>query len=429
MKTIGYSNPSVKKIAPVCGTQYEGVALPSSVFVFQPLSSPIPLQLTGQTQGAQYKQPRSFISSNIVSPKKLTRITYYKVHTYKEPYYYFVPGLLLETQVESFISNLEANASGNFGVVKVVEAYLTSVNGQYGTAFKLTAAVDSTVEHIVGNLAINAAVTLSVDSIVQSFSSDIVRIGQATKNVSSHTEQVNGEALRLGASVKTVWAYTDKVNSELSRQVNIALNNICRQVASDVIKAGFSSKVVESVVEKAYASLTRQGGAARTIESYINNIQSDNYEKLHGVRIPDTELEPIVVEVDTWYPPERKKLLTVKIELGTRTMNLAVSDRRIEVRQVKECQLGNTARFSATFRNWDGAAMDPVEVVFRIVSSHQDVLFEQTLTVEDNRKAVGSYFIDYVPTKTGNYIFEWYAVIDGTPAVKRGNFMVKRTLL
>lgn len=81
-------------------------------------------------------------------------------------------------------------------------------------------------------------------------------------------------------------------------------------------------------------------------------------------------------------------------------------------------QEGNTIRITGQFNDWDGAAIDPTIVRLKVYNAKYELVdsLEVPLT---NKIAVGEYFYDYTFSSMGDFIYEWYAEIDGTPSIKR----------
>lgn len=291
--------------------------------------------------------------------------------------------------------------------------------------------VSTYTKAVKGDLLRNMWKTLSVVSSVEPINTAVGRLVQTLRKAIASIQPVTTKVIRFISITRLAITSTRKLSTVVTRSMATTRTAITRlrPVRAIMYRMGSGYRAGLNYTDKVSTEATRVGEGVRKPKTHTKRAHGFTHIKQICVRKLTSITQAMKGYVDTWYPPERKKLLSIIPTMTFLGVNINIKDRRIEVGLMKECQLGNTARFSATFRNWDGVVMDPVLVKFRILSSHQGIIFEVGVTEEDNRKAVGSYFVDYAPTATGSYIYEWYAEIDGTPAVKRGNFMVKRTLL
>ncbi|AYP68273.1 hypothetical protein PQE75_gp206 [Bacillus phage vB_BcoS-136] len=88
-------------------------------------------------------------------------------------------------------------------------------------------------------------------------------------------------------------------------------------------------------------------------------------------------------------------------------------------------QYGDTVRLSCLFRNFDGEKVSPSLVKVIIYNSKYEIIKQEILGLS-NMFDVGEYFYDYTTeNKEQKLYYEWYAEIDGTPSLKRGQFITK----
>lgn len=80
--------------------------------------------------------------------------------------------------------------------------------------------------------------------------------------------------------------------------------------------------------------------------------------------------------------------------------------------------VGDTVRLTANFKDWEGQLVDPSQVKIIIYDSRYNKLNEFEITTQ-GRADKGKYFFDYQFDKSGDFIYEFYATIDGTPSLAR----------
>lgn len=90
-------------------------------------------------------------------------------------------------------------------------------------------------------------------------------------------------------------------------------------------------------------------------------------------------------------------------------------------------QSGNTVRLECTFEDFNGYKVDPdtIKVIFY---DYRYTKINEIIIGLSNKKSTGVYYYDYVtPVNEENkrVYYEWYGEIDGTPALKRGSFIVR----
>lgn len=88
-------------------------------------------------------------------------------------------------------------------------------------------------------------------------------------------------------------------------------------------------------------------------------------------------------------------------------------------------QQGNTIRITATFKDWNGTAVDPSNVKFIVYDANFIKKDEWTIG-PSNRIDTGTYSYDYIPAQIGTFFIEWYCEIDGLPSLKREKLEVRR---
>lgn len=86
-------------------------------------------------------------------------------------------------------------------------------------------------------------------------------------------------------------------------------------------------------------------------------------------------------------------------------------------------QQNNTIRFTANFKDWDNVDVDPALIKFILYDSRYNKLDEYSIG-QANKLSVGNYYFDFVANDVGNFVYEWYSEIGGTPSVKRARFSV-----
>lgn len=90
---------------------------------------------------------------------------------------------------------------------------------------------------------------------------------------------------------------------------------------------------------------------------------------------------------------------------------------------VQTFHIGNTLRFTASFKNWSDQLADPDSVLFRMYDSDYTLL----KTVSASKSSTGVFYalwtIPNSSKRSDVYIYEWYATLENTPDVYRG--MVK----
>lgn len=87
-------------------------------------------------------------------------------------------------------------------------------------------------------------------------------------------------------------------------------------------------------------------------------------------------------------------------------------------------QYGTTVRFESQFFDFDGTPIDPDTVQVKIYDEKYRLL--ETVPATPYTGETGKYFHDYVtPSKEQRLIYEWYALIDGKPSLKRDDFMTR----
>jgi hypothetical protein len=81
--------------------------------------------------------------------------------------------------------------------------------------------------------------------------------------------------------------------------------------------------------------------------------------------------------------------------------------------------IGNTVRVTGEFVTWAGSRADAVGPKLNVYEKHEKQLLE-SIPLEDCRKDVGMYQIDYViPDGLGNLFFEIVGDVEGMPEVAR----------
>ncbi|MBU8908489.1 hypothetical protein [Desertibacillus haloalkaliphilus] len=88
-------------------------------------------------------------------------------------------------------------------------------------------------------------------------------------------------------------------------------------------------------------------------------------------------------------------------------------------------QEGNTVRLLVEFKDWDNQPVDP-DLVKLIILDNSYKKVEENSVGPANRLGEGMYYFDYVTKEAGDYIYEWYAEIDGTPSLKRERIFVRK---
>ena len=86
---------------------------------------------------------------------------------------------------------------------------------------------------------------------------------------------------------------------------------------------------------------------------------------------------------------------------------------------------GNTVRLTAQFKDWDEVAVDPTLIKLIIYDSKYTKLNEYIVGVA-TKLTTGSYYYDYVTTVVADFVYEWYAEIDGLPSLKRSWLSVSK---
>jgi hypothetical protein len=92
-------------------------------------------------------------------------------------------------------------------------------------------------------------------------------------------------------------------------------------------------------------------------------------------------------------------------------------------RDITVYQYGTTIRFEAEFFDFDGEPVDPDQVALKIYDHKYN---EITSEVGIPNGGVGKYYYDYeTERKEARLYYEWYAMIDGKPSLRRGEFMTR----
>lgn len=81
-------------------------------------------------------------------------------------------------------------------------------------------------------------------------------------------------------------------------------------------------------------------------------------------------------------------------------------------------QAGNTVRVTGSFFDWTGEAISPEIVKFMVYDDSYNRLAEFDITSE-NMVQTGVYYCDYVFENPGDYIYEWFSQISGSPSLLR----------
>lgn len=92
-------------------------------------------------------------------------------------------------------------------------------------------------------------------------------------------------------------------------------------------------------------------------------------------------------------------------------------------RDITVYQYGTTIRFEVKFFDFDEEAIDPTDVKLTIYDSKYNKIHESSGVP---RGVVGEYFYDYVTEeKEARLYYEWLAIIEGKPSLRRGTFMTR----
>ena len=77
--------------------------------------------------------------------------------------------------------------------------------------------------------------------------------------------------------------------------------------------------------------------------------------------------------------------------------------------------VGNTVRYTATFRRFDGVAADPDNLTFSVVDNTNRQLFAIPLTIA-NKLSTGVYYYDYtIPGGMGDITIYFNGILEGEP--------------
>jgi hypothetical protein len=77
-------------------------------------------------------------------------------------------------------------------------------------------------------------------------------------------------------------------------------------------------------------------------------------------------------------------------------------------------------RLSAAIATIAGAAIDPSDVTMKVKLPDNSISDQSANVVKDS---IGNYHVDYLPTQTGTYTYEWIGTGDAQVA-KIGQFLV-----
>jgi hypothetical protein len=86
---------------------------------------------------------------------------------------------------------------------------------------------------------------------------------------------------------------------------------------------------------------------------------------------------------------------------------------------------GNTVRLTCKFSDWDGAIANPSIVKLIIYNSRYQKINEFSLG-PGNKTPDGAFYFDWIPVDTGEFIYEWYAELDGTPSLTRERISIRK---
>ena len=296
--------------------------------------------------------PTNF-TTNLTAPGNIIKAKFYIVHTYKEPYYYYVVGTKQVIEIMSETDNFCCNV--------------------YRAAKKTTSLLCYSKEYV----------------------QVLNRLGKYVRRTSSIIQPITNSNYRSANRRYTVSSYTNNIQVKSFRSV-----------------------------------LT-----SRSMTSYVDRITSENKKFAYALRNNDAFIDCINNLTNLQWPPSRNKLIAIEanikshaitINITSKEIIMKLEERRIEVINMsKDCQIGNTVRFTAMFRNWDTTLIDPTKIDFKVITTDQQIVFHTDCAA---KQTTGTYFVDYIADTVGSFICEWTAIIDGMPSVKRSSFKVKQTL-
>ncbi|HRP25949.1 hypothetical protein [Thauera sp.] len=89
--------------------------------------------------------------------------------------------------------------------------------------------------------------------------------------------------------------------------------------------------------------------------------------------------------------------------------------------------LGDQVRLSAAFTDADGAPVDPTVVTVKYSDPTGDVTdLTYGVDVAVTQEAGGSYYVDFVPDRAGQWRYRWESS-GAVTAAAEGSFLVKRS--
>ena len=311
------------------------------------------LKLTGCNLVTPDVLANSLTSLNVLSPPKMVKAFFYIVHTYKEPYYYYVVGTKKLIEIISQANNFRSLIHASMNRVVTTSGYIS---------------------------------TLSQSN---------WRQGSTGRTVISKLQNMNCTNYK---HAKRMYYTLSHVNSMYNIQ----------------------SKHVLTL---------------RSVATYINKLKSESVKIVHCTREGGSSISQLYSLNCLQWPPSRNKLIAIETNIKSYAITISITskeiimkleERRIEVINMsKDCQIGNTIRFTAMFRNWDATLIDPAKIDFKIIAADQQTVFHTDRTI---KQTTGTYFVDYIVSTAGSFVCEWTAIIDGMPSVKRSSFKVKQTL-
>ena len=90
---------------------------------------------------------------------------------------------------------------------------------------------------------------------------------------------------------------------------------------------------------------------------------------------------------------------------------------------IKTYKQGTSVRLTSVFYDWEGNPIDPSNVILKIYDGRYTKLEDLPLTVNVNT-GVGEYQYDYTFLTEGEFVYEWYADINGSPSLERERIRV-----
>ena len=311
------------------------------------------LKLAGYNLVTPAVLANSLTSLNVLSPPKMIKAFFYIVHTYKEPYYYYV-----------------------IGTKKLIE--IVSQADDF---------------HSLVHTSMNRVVTTS--GYISALSQSNWRQGSTGRAVISKLQNIDCSNYK---HVKRMYYTSSHVNSMYNMQ----------------------SKHVQTL---------------RSVATYTSKFKSESAKIVYCTREASSNISQLYNLNNLKWPPSRNKLIAIEanikshaitINITSKEIIMKLEERRIEVINMsKDCQIGNTIRFTAMFRNWDTTLINPTKIDFKVITTDQQTVFHTDCAT---KQTTGTYFVDYIADTVGSFICEWTAIIDGMPSVKRSSFKVKQTL-